>query len=73
MKKIKSDQLCVMISATCFIDADKLMMYSINTGEVKPYKDIEESDIGNWIIEDSVQVLRDCDELDHDNIEITEA
>lgn len=73
MKKLQADQLCVMISATCFIDADKLMMYNINTSVTKSYKDIgEDEDIGDYIIQDSVQVFQDCDELEHERIEIEE-
>lgn len=73
MKKLQADQLCVMISATCFIDADKLMMYNINTGDTKSYKDIgEDEDIGDYLIEDTIQVFTDCDELQPEEIEIEE-
>jgi hypothetical protein len=72
MKKINSDKLCVNISVSCFIDADKVQMYCIETGEVKRYSEIED-EMEKWILFDEVQVMRDCDEIDHNKIEIVEA
>ena len=73
MEKIKSDRLCITLTIDCFIDADKADMYHIETGEIKRYSEIDESDIQNWILHDSVQVIRDADELEHESIEFTEA
>jgi len=72
MKKINSDKLCVNISVSCFIDANKVQMYCIETGEVKMYAEIED-EMEKWILFDEVQVMRDCDEIDHNKIEIVEA
>lgn len=71
--KIKSDKLCVELSVSCFIDSKDLIMYNIEDGSLKPYSEIDENDIGKWIIEDSVQVMTDCYELQHEEINICEA
>lgn len=73
MKKINSDRLCITLTIDCYIDADKAEMYHIQTGEIKPYSEIDESDIGNWILNDSVQVMRDADEIQHESIEFDSA
>jgi hypothetical protein len=74
MKKLNVNRLCVTIIANCFIDADKLMMYNVNTNEIKSYKEIDDKDdIGNWLVSDMDDVIRDCDELEHDGIDIEEA
>jgi hypothetical protein len=48
-------------------------MYNIEDGSLKPYSEIDENDIGKWIIQDSVQVMTDCYELQHEEINICEA
>jgi len=71
--KIKSGKLCVEISVNCFIDAKDLLMQNLDDGSTKSYSEIEDEDIGNWIIQDSIQVMGDCDEIDHVDINIISA
>lgn len=73
MKKITSSQLFVSISLNCFINADRLMMYHGETGETKPYSEIEESDLENWVVEDASQVIRDSQLTENREIDISAA
>lgn len=53
----KSNQkLCVDISVSCFIHADDLIMFNLETNEVKPYSEIGD-DVDKWLINDSKDVL----------------
>jgi hypothetical protein len=71
--KIKSDKLFVELSVSCFIDAKNLIMYNLDDGSLKPYSEIEDDDIDNWILQASFQVMTDYDELELEEINICEA
>ena len=71
--KIKSDKICVELQMSCYIDANKLMMYNLNDGTIKPYSEIDEKEIGDWIVQDTVQIVKDCDEIEHEEINLSAA
>jgi hypothetical protein len=70
--KITSEDIRVDISVSCFIKADRLIMYHCETGETKPYSKIEENDLENWIVEDSGQVIRDSEMCENSDINLWE-
>jgi hypothetical protein len=73
MKKINSKKLFIQFEIGCLIDSDQVDMHHVRTGEIKRYNEIEESDMENWILNDSAQVIRDCDEIEHEDIEFRSA
>lgn len=73
MKKITSDQLFVSVSFNSFIKADRLTMYHAQTGETKPYSEIEESDLENWVVEDASQLIRNSEHTENTEIDISAA
>ena len=71
MSKITSEEIRVDISVTCFIKADRLIMQNQETGESKPYSEIE--DLDDWIVEDSGQVIRDSEMCEDSDITLSAA
>ena len=63
-------QIRVNITSAVFIDADKLMMYEAETGQVKPYSEIE--DKSGWVLEDSVKTIQEGDEIEFEEISFEE-
>lgn len=54
----------------CLIETKNLDMVNFDTNEVKPYSKIKKDDRHNWVIQDSVALIRDADEVEEVDIEI---
>lgn len=63
-------KLCVDISVSCFIDADDLMMHHIETGDTKPYSQINVDDINDWVVYDCKDVLDKSYDTEFESIDI---
>ena len=71
-----SKQLKIEITSTVYMPAEWVRMYHVETGEVRNYSEIDQQDLGNWILWNSEEVLRnrDCfgESESDESIKITE-
>lgn len=67
----KTNKICVDMSLSCFIDADKLMMHNILTDDVKPYSQINDDEDG-WFPYEYLDIIKNSSDVLYDFVEIME-
>jgi len=68
MNKNKKKRLCIRITSYYDINAEDVEMYNVFTEEIKKYSDIEESDMDNWVLNNTKQIENDCDDCEYEEI-----